>query len=172
MERRKPPVRMGTTRTPPAPDTIQWGDQTGIVFYPRPFLKTEQILVDKQPPVKTEPADNEDIKCEVGSGVIKCEQEVACKEEADLLNIKTEPVESVEIKSLSDCGPVKMEPVEFSSFPENSDTPASSFSQIGKLAILFSELVNYSDKYLMCYLVLFGSLTFNFLSQVEKHQKT
>ena len=85
--------------------------------------------------MKTEPADNEDVKCEVGSGFIKCEQEVACKKDPDLLTVKTEPVESVETKSLSDCGPVKMEPVEFSSFAENSDKPASSLLQIGKLAI-------------------------------------
>ena len=102
MERRKPPVQMGTTRT--APETIQWGDQTSIAFYPRPFLKTEQILVDKQPPVKTEPADNQDVECKVGSWFIKCEQEVSCKEDPDLLTVKTEPVESVQIKSLSDCG--------------------------------------------------------------------
>ena len=134
MERRIQPVRMGTTRTPPAADTIQWGDQTGIVFSPRPFLKTEQILVDEQPQVKTEPADNEDVKCEVNSGFIKCEQEVACKEDPDLLTVKTEPVESVHIKSLSDCGPVKTEPVEFSSSLDNSDTAASSHQQIGELS--------------------------------------
>ena len=125
---------MGTTRTPPAVDTIQWGDQTSIVFSPRPFLKTEQILVDQQPPVKTEPADNEDVKCEVNSGFIKCEQEVACEEDPDLLTVKTEPVESVHIKSLSDCGPVKKEPVDFSSFLDNSDTPPSSLPKIGELS--------------------------------------
>ena len=133
MERRKPPVQMGTTRTPPKPNTIQWGDQAGIVFYPRPFLKTEQILVDQLPPVKKEPADNEDVKSEVNSGVIKCEQEFACKEDPDLLTVKTEPVESVHIKSLSDCGPIKTEPVEFSPFLDDSDTPASSLPQIGEL---------------------------------------
>ena len=137
MERRKLPARMGTTRTPPAPDTymytIQWGDQSSIVFYPRPFLKTLQILVDQQPPVKTEPADYEDVKSEVSSGVIKCEQELSCKEDPDLLTVKTEPVESVHIKSLSDCGPIKTEPVEFSPFLDNSDTPASSLPQIGEL---------------------------------------
>ena len=114
MERtdRRPTVR---TRTPPAADTIQWGDQTTIVFSPRPFLKTEQILVDQQPPpVKTEPADNEDVKCEVNSGFIKCEQEVVCKEEPELLTVKMEPVES-------------------STFPDNSDTPTSSLSEIGEL---------------------------------------
>ena len=80
---------MGPISTPPATDVIQWGDQTSIVFSPRPFLKTEQILVDQQPPpVKTEPADNEDVKCEVNSGFIKCEQEVACKEDLDLLTDK------------------------------------------------------------------------------------
>eukprot|EP00116_Pleurobrachia_bachei_P011451 sb/3471713/ len=110
---------MANHPTASAADTIQWGNQTGIVFYPRPFLKTEQILVDQQqPPVKIEPADNEEVKCEVNSGFIKCEQEVACKEDPDL-------VESVHIKSLSDCGPVKTEPAEFSSFLDNSDTPTS-----------------------------------------------
>ena len=93
MERRKQPDQTGTTRTPPAADTIQWGDQTGIVFSPRPFLKTEPILVDLQPPpVKTEPADN--VKCEVDSGVIKCEQDVVCKEDPDLLTVKTEADDS------------------------------------------------------------------------------
>ena len=83
--------------------------------------------------MKTEPADNEDVKCEVGSGFIKCEQEVACKEDPDLLTVKTEPVESVHIKSLSDCGTIKTEPVEFSLLLDNSDTPASSPPQIGEL---------------------------------------
>ena len=127
---------MGTTRTPPAADNIQWGDQNSIVFSPRPFLKTEQILVNEQPPVKTEQADNEDVKCEVNSGFIKCKEEVSCKEDPDLLTVKTEPVESVHIKSLSDCGPVKTEPVEFSSFLDNSDTAYSAFPQIGKIFIL------------------------------------
>eukprot|EP00116_Pleurobrachia_bachei_P012306 sb/3472568/ len=131
--------RMDTTRTPPAADNIQWGDQTNIVFSPRPFLKTEQILVNQQqPPVKTEPADNEDVKCEVNSGFIKCEQEVMCKEDPILFTVKTEPVESVYIKSLSNCGPFKTEPVEFSSFLDNSDTPASSLPQIGELLFSFT----------------------------------
>ena len=137
MERIIQPDRIGTTRTPPAADTIQWGDQTGIVFSPRPFLKTEQILVDQPPPpVKTEPADNEDVKCEVNSGFIKCEQEVACKEDSDLVTVKTEPVVSVHIKSLSDCGPVKTEPVEFSSFLDNSDLTDPSLPQTSELPSL------------------------------------
>eukprot|EP00116_Pleurobrachia_bachei_P011924 sb/3472186/ len=104
-----------------------------VLYFPRPFLKTEQILVDQQqPPVKTEPADNEAVKCEYNSGFIK--QEVACKEDPDLLTVKTEPVDSVHINSLSHCGPVKMEPVEFSSFLDNSDTPPSSLPQIGELS--------------------------------------
>ena len=83
---------MGTIRTQSGTDAIQWGDQTAIVFSPRPFLKTEQILVDQQPPpVKTEP---EDVKWEVNSGFIKCEQDAVCKEDPDLLTVKTEPVES------------------------------------------------------------------------------
>ena len=142
MEWIKQPDQMGTARPPPAADTIQWGDQTGIVFSPRPFLKTEQILVDQQPPpVKTEPSDNEDVKCEINSGFIKREQEVACKEDPDLLTVKTEPVESVHIKSLSDCGPVKMESVDNHSFFENSDTPASSTLQIGEFFSFLLELI-------------------------------
>eukprot|EP00116_Pleurobrachia_bachei_P015049 sb/3475311/ len=126
MERRIQPDRMGTNRTPSA-DTIQWGDQTSIVFYPRPFLKTEQFLVDQPPPVKTEPADNEDVKCKVNSGFIKREQEVVCKEDPDLLTVKTEPVESVHIK---------MESGEFSSFLDYSDTPSSSLPQTSELSSL------------------------------------
>ena len=102
----------------PVADNIQWGDQTSIVFSPRPFLKTEQILVDQQPPpVKTEPADNEDVKCEVNTGFIKHEQEVLCKVDPDLLTVKTEPVE-------------------FSTFSDNFDTPASSPLLTGKLSSL------------------------------------
>ena len=135
MEKTTSADQMGTTRTPPAADTIQWGDQTTIVFSPRPFLKTEPILVDQQPPpLKTEPADNEVVKCEVNSGFIKCEQEG--KQGPDLLTVKTEPVESVHIETLSNSGPVKTEPVEFSSFLDNSDTPASSLPQIGELSSL------------------------------------
>ena len=105
---------MASTSTTPATDIIQWGDQTSIVFSPRPFLKTEQILVDQQPPpVKTEPADNEDGKGEVNTGFIKHEQEVLCKVDPDLLTVKTEPVE-------------------ISSFLDNFDTPASSLSEIGE----------------------------------------
>ena len=111
---------MGTIRTQSGTDAIQWGDQTSIVFSPRPFLKTEQILVDQQPPpVKTEP---EDVKCEVNSGFIKCEQEI--KHDPDLLTVKTEPVESVNINSLSDCGSSSSQ-TEYPSFLDYSNTATS-----------------------------------------------
>ena len=126
---------MFTTGTPPTADTILWGDQTGIVFSPRPFLKTEEILVDQQPPVKTEPVDNEGVKSEVNSEFIKCEQDVACKEDPDLLTVEMEPVESVYIKSLSDGGPVKTEPVELSSFLDYSDRPSSPLQELGEFYI-------------------------------------
>ena len=98
---------MGTNGTSPSADSIQWEDQTSIVFSPRPFLKTEQILANHPPVMITEPTDNEDVKCEVNSGSIKCEQEVVCKENPDLLTVRPEPVESVHITSLSDYVPVK-----------------------------------------------------------------
>ena len=122
MEQKERPIPMSTTRTSPGADTIQWGDQTAAVFYPRPFLKTEQIFVDQHPPVKTEPAYNEDVKYEAYPELIKCEREI--KEDPDLIGLKIEPVEL-------DSGPVKTESTEFSTFLDNS--PSSSFPQIGEL---------------------------------------
>eukprot|EP00116_Pleurobrachia_bachei_P003900 sb/3464162/ len=68
----------------PSADISQWEDRNIAVFSPRPFIKTEQIFVN--PPVKTEPADND-------SEGIKCEPDVDYKVEPILLTLKTEPVD-------------------------------------------------------------------------------
>ena len=99
---------------------LQSEDQGVTVFSPQPFIKTEQILVNECPPVKTEQAD-----MHPGVGGIKCEPDIDYKVEPILLTLKTEPVDPEHLGILPGCD--NLEPIGSSfspsscSFPQNGE---------------------------------------------------
>ena len=111
MEHRKQPDRKSKTKVVGEVQELVSDYQEVGSFTPRPFLKTEQIMVDP-PQIKTEP---EEVFPEVGinPGCIKCKQEegeVDCKNEPG--QVKMEPVSPVSDNSETSTLPLPTIPQE------------------------------------------------------------
>ena len=98
MKRRKQPNRKSKTRVVgEVQEPVLCDYQEVGSFTPRPFLKTEPIIVDP-PQIKTEPEDCK-VFPEVGTdpGCMKCKEEegeVDCKEEPGLVKMLCENTDS------------------------------------------------------------------------------